>query len=49
MGKLINSYDGLMDSFKGKSLYPIYEIINDQGAEWENKLSMMKEVFPLLS
>jgi len=45
MGKLINSYDGLMDSFMGKSLYPIYKIINDKGADYENKLSLLTNVF----
>lgn len=44
--EIIKSYDGLMDSFKGKSLLPIYKIINDKGAEWESKLSVLKDVFP---
>lgn len=48
-GRLINSYDGLMDSFKGKSLYPIYKIINDTGARWDKILSMLKKVFPEVS
>lgn len=43
---IINSYDGLMDSFKGKSLLPIYKIINDKGTEWETKMSILKKVFP---
>ncbi len=45
MGKLINSYDGLMDSFKGKSLYPIYKVINNMGENYENTQSVLKDVF----
>jgi hypothetical protein len=43
---LINSYDGLMDNFKGKSLYPIYKVINDKNANWEKDNAVLRFIFP---
>lgn len=45
MARLIVSNDGLMDSFKGKSLFPIYKVINDKGEDYENRLAVLKDVF----
>ncbi len=45
MTKLINSYDGMMDSFKGKSLFPIYKVINSKGEDYENNMAVLKDVF----
>ena len=45
MARLIVSNDGLMDTFKGKSLYPVYAVINDKGEDYENRLAVLKDVF----
>lgn len=45
MARLITSNDGLMDTFKGKSLYPVYAVINDKGEDYEKRLAVLKDVF----
>ena len=42
---LINSYDGLMDTFKGKSLFPVYKVINDKNTDWQGKNAVLKDIF----
>ncbi len=42
---LIQSSSGLMDTFMGKSLYPVYKIINDAEADFFGKFSVLEPVF----
>ena len=42
---IITSTSGLMEEFRGKSLQPIYKVINDKGADWESKLCVLKDVY----
>ncbi len=42
---LIKSNSGLMDTFLGKSLYPVYKIINDAEADFGGKFSVLEPVF----
>ncbi len=45
MAHIIKSGDGLMDSFMGKSMYPIYAVINDMASQYEEKMCPLQEVF----
>ncbi len=44
---IIKSSSGLMDTFMGKSLYPVYKIINDAEADFVEKFSILEPVFSI--
>ncbi len=42
---LIKASDNLMDTFRGKSLYPVYKVINDAEADFKGKFSVLEALF----
>ncbi len=46
---LIKTDSGLMDTFMGKSLFPVYKIINDAEVDFMGKFSVLEPVFSIES